>query len=351
MWNAEDQQTDLQRILNRAEGGEGGLNTERLVHLQQQQQAQQSDLNAIMALEMAERSRMSQHLMAQQMQQKVKVKCENCHVLLEVSVPPNHPSETMIVRCGNCSSLLEVVLRPQEADPGNYESLLNQHLRRYREQGGQMMPVSFDSMRREDVTYEDQLARASQLAMLKQYAEQQNSEEQGRSRRKRKKDPSKPKKLSKYNEFVSAEVKRLKQCSENYDNKEMFKIAAANWKHAKENPANAGKFSSDAGPSDTMSTLGHADLAAHLAASRGEKLLELTLDCSSPEDDVKVSFEFDLSRGHGEHRNQNDKGASNITSEEPGDKDNTDAVLPDKEDLLAERYYMDPCNLVPRPPM
>ena len=47
----------------------------------------------------------------QQQQPRVKVKCENCHVLLEVVVPPNHPQETMIVRCGNCSSLLEVMLR------------------------------------------------------------------------------------------------------------------------------------------------------------------------------------------------------------------------------------------------
>ena len=50
------------------------------------------------------------NLPQQEVQPKVKVKCESCGVLLEVVVPPNHPNPTIIVRCGSCSSLLEVLL-------------------------------------------------------------------------------------------------------------------------------------------------------------------------------------------------------------------------------------------------
>lgn len=52
---------------------------------------------------------------------KVRVKCENCGVLLEVNVPPQQTSPTMVVRCGSCSSLLEVQLKPQAMSQPNLQ--------------------------------------------------------------------------------------------------------------------------------------------------------------------------------------------------------------------------------------
>lgn len=212
-----------------------GLSLESLMQLQQHQAASASggfpnDLASLAALHQPQLPPISH---------KVKVACENCEVLLEVEVPANHPAPSMIVRCGNCSSLLEVMLGGQRAPvPQNPALFSNGGLpfNQYNMLHHQNMNFGFDNVRAREEAFAQQQPEHDLSIMMGMRGKR------GEKKRRRQKDPNKPKKLSKYNLFVSKEVKRLKSTGKDYPYKEMFRMAAAAWKNSPENPANAGRF-------------------------------------------------------------------------------------------------------------
>lgn len=53
--------------------------------------------------------------------------------------------------------------------------------------------------------------------------------------------PKEPRKPSAYNIFMKDEMARVKAVQPTLDHKEIFKIAAGNWKIAKGNPTNDGQ--------------------------------------------------------------------------------------------------------------
>jgi hypothetical protein len=50
--------------------------------------------------------------------------------------------------------------------------------------------------------------------------------------------PKAKKAPSAYNTFMKSEIAKVKKAQPSLDHKEAFKVAAANWKTSKENPAN-----------------------------------------------------------------------------------------------------------------
>lgn len=309
---------------------QGNMNIESLLQQQMgfQQQYQPGSSSAGMGMRntLAE---LQQRMVEQQQQMpKMQVKCDSCDVMLEVVVPRHHPP-SMIVRCGNCSILLEVMLKPQEGgNPllaggggghaqaslangagafglqqqnfGNNDNMsyLQQNkglqLGFNRQDMSSGLPfnqynmlhhqhINFDSMRSPSTNIQDEMRRGQNLSMLynltgglqaKRGMGRFDMEMEGGPRKKsRKRDPNKPKKLSKYNQFVSMEVKRLKAGPEKLSYKEMFKLAAQAWRTSPMNP-NSPNYQKDYdGTTDD-----------------GQKYVSLAIDTS--EDSLQLTFKY-----------------------------------------------------------
>ena len=301
----------------------------QLLELQQQQQ--QSLFLQLPQHFQSDPSSMLQGAQLAEAEPKVKVKCESCGVLLEVCVPRNHFSSTMIVKCGNCESILEVVLGPLQLQ-SNPSLFLHQQqhqlglglglghpspsfglqgsldgmsaLQQQQQQafqnppgsGGHPMPglasqynmlhhqgIFFESLGHHPTSLEDQARREHSLRALATMTGVRNAGmirnagmaamnggeygayplsmgmgmedpnlhvyHQGPGRkRKQERDPNKPKKLSKYNEFVKMEVARLKESDKSLSHKDMFKMAALRWRTSPMNPKNAAMALGSQGP-------------------------------------------------------------------------------------------------------